>query len=67
MPEGGKLRLFSAVRNFLGPAGRGATVVKKEASNKNPTRSYNMIMTRETALYTKGGVDHPLCQRADWA
>jgi hypothetical protein len=45
---------------------RGATVVKMEASEKNPTRGYNKIMKHETAIYMKGKVEHPLYQRADW-
>jgi hypothetical protein len=46
---------------------RGATVVKMEASEKNPSRGYNKIMKRETAIYMKGDVEHPLYQRKDWA
>jgi hypothetical protein len=44
----------------------GATVVKMEASEKNPRRGHNHILKRETTLYMQGRVEHPLYQRADW-
>lgn len=46
--------------------GHGATVVKMEASDRNPSRAYSKIMKRETAIYMKGKVEHPLYLRGDW-
>ncbi len=44
----------------------GATVTQIEPSEKNPSEGWNKIMKRQTRIYMKGQVAHPLYQRAHW-